>query len=293
MLCGTYPMVKMLRLLIFLYLAPFFWSVSGSAATYYSFTNAFGLTFTNPVCIVSAPGETNRLFIVERKGRIVVITNLAVPTRAIFMDISSRVTNAADTSTSGEEGLLGLVFHPGFSTNGFFYVFYRGSALTTAGSGRHDILSRYQLSTSNPNQGDSGSEVRYIIQYDEANNHNAGDLHFGPDGYLYVSLGDEGGSYGNYTNTQRIDRDFFSAIMRIDVDKTPGNLSPNPHPSALPALTNYAIPADNPYVGTNSFNGLAVNPANVRTEFWAVGMRNPWRFSFDPATGVLYAGHVG
>jgi len=119
------------------------------------------------------------------------------------------------------------------------------------------------------------------------------ELHFGLDGYLYVSLGDEGGAYGNYANTQKIDRDFFSAIMRLDVDKKPGSLAPNPHASALPSLTNYSIPPDNYFVGATTFNNSAINPANVRTEFWAVGMRNPWRFCFDPQAGTLYLGHVG
>src|ERR1041385_45951 len=261
----------------------------------YVLSNAFpSLTFTNPVCIASPPGETNRLFIVEKKGRIVVIKNLAEPTRSIFMDISSssQVISSADTSIGGEEGLLGLAFHPGYATNGYFYVFYTGTATTQAGSGRHDILSRFQVSVADPNLGNPYSETRYIVQYDQANNHNAGDLHFGPDGYLYVALGDEGGQDGNYKNTQRIDHDFFSAIMRIDVDLLPGNLSPNPHP-ALPSLNNYAIPADNPYIGTNKFNGITFDPATVRTEFWAVGMHNPWGFSFDPTAGELYVGHVG
>src|SRR5437867_6014741 len=184
-------------------------SLAPAATPPYALTNAFpGLVFTNPVCITSPPGENNRLMIVEKKGRVVVITNLAAPTRTIFMDISSKVSSATDTTVGGEEGLLGLAFHPGYATNGFFYVFYTGNATTSAGSGRHDILSRYKVSASNPNQGDSSSEVRYLLQYDQADNHNAGDLHFGPDGYLYVALGDEGGSYGNWNNTQRINQDF-------------------------------------------------------------------------------------
>ncbi len=255
--------------------------------------NALGtLTFTNPVAIVSAPGETNRLFIVEKKGRVVVITNLALPTRSIFMDISSRVTSMADTMVGGEEGLLGCAFHPGYATNGYFYLFYTSITNTVAGNGRHDILSRFRVSGANPNQGDSNSEVRFIVQFDDADNHNAGDLHFGWDGYLYVALGDEGGAYDNYGNSQHIDHDFFSAIMRLDVDRKPGSLAPNSH-VALPALTNYSIPPDNPYVGATQFNGLTLNPNNVRTEFWAVGMRNPWRFCFDSVTGALYVGHVG
>src|SRR2546430_6903667 len=112
----------------------------------YSSSNAFPtLNFTNPVCLASPPGETNRLFVVEKRGRIVVITNLAAPTRSIFMDISSssQVISAADTSIGGEEGLLGMAFHPGYATNGYFYLFYTATATTGGVSGRHDILSRF------------------------------------------------------------------------------------------------------------------------------------------------------
>ena len=269
-------------------------SLSRAAGTAVILTNAFpGLAFTNPVCLASPPGETNRLFILEKRGRVIIITNLAAPSRTIFMDITNEVTSAADTNIGGEEGLLGLAFHPGYATNGYFYLFFTGPASTAAGSGRHDILARFKVSASNPNQGDSTSEVRFILQYDEADNHNAGDLHFGPDGYLYVSLGDEGGGFDNFHNSQRIDKDFFSAIMRLDVDNHPGSLPPNFHFSSLPSLTNYSIPPGNPFIGATNFNGSSVNPTNVRTEFWAVGMRNPWRFNFDPLTGDLYLGHVG
>jgi glucose/arabinose dehydrogenase len=276
-----------------------FATMPATAATTWSYfpTNAFpSLVFSNPVCITSPPGETNRLFIVEKHGRIIVITNLMNPTRTVFMDISSRVsvdTASESGDVSGEEGLLGLAFHPGFATNGYFYVFYTGQATNGSGTMQlHDILSRFQVSSTNANQGDPNSEIRFIAQYDQANNHNAGDLHFGADGYLYVSLGDEGGGGDQYGNSQHIDKDFFSAIMRIDVDKKAGNLPPNPHVS-LNSLTNYSIPADNPWVGATNFNGITVNSNQVRTEFWAVGMRNPWRYSFDPATGELYLGHVG
>jgi glucose/arabinose dehydrogenase len=168
----------------------------------FSSTNALGtLTFTNATAIASPPGETNRLFVVERRGRIVVVTNLAAPTRTVFMDISSRVTNATTDVGSDiydERGLLGLAFHPQYASNGLFYVFYTGNATTpgVATNQLHDILSRFKVSASNPNQGDPTAEVRLIAQYDQAPNHNAGDLHFGPDDYLYVSLGDEGGAYG-------------------------------------------------------------------------------------------------
>jgi glucose/arabinose dehydrogenase len=268
----------------------------------YASSNALGtLTFTNPVVIVSPPSETNRLFIVEKRGRIVVVTNLAAPTRTIFMDIDPRVTSGTDTDVGGEEGLLGLAFHPGYATNRFFYVFYTGNDTTSTGSGRHDILSRFTTDPSDPNNGLTNSEVKLIRQRDEASNHNGGDLHFGPDGYLYVSLGDEGGGDDSWNNSQRITNDFFSGILRIDVDKRPGSLNPNPH-AGVTGTTNYAIPPDNPFLHTSlggdwngTFNGFSLsnNLARVRTEFWAVGLRNPWRMSFDRATGWLYCGDVG
>jgi len=262
----------------------------------YTAVFAFGaLAVTNPVTILTPPDETNRIFIVEKRGRIVVITNLAAPTRTIFMDITNRVEvdGASPDSVSDERGLLGLAFHPGYATNRYFFVFY--TSTTTAGSGgqRHDILSRFETLAGNPNQGDTNSEVVLLRQRDEASNHNGGDLHFGPqDGYLYVSLGDEGDANDSRQNSQRINKDFFSAILRLDVDKRPGSLNPNPH-AAIVAPTNYAVPPDNPFIGATSFNGSAVNPSQVRTEFWAVGLRNPWRMAFDEETGILYCGDVG
>lgn len=258
-------------------------------------TNAFpALVFSNPVCITSPPGETNRLFIVEKHGRIIAITNLMNPTRTIFMDISSRVS-VVNTSESGdvnnEEGMLSMVFDPGYATNRYFYVFYMGQA-TNGTSGLHDILSRFQISVGNTNQGDPTSETQLILQYDRASNHNAGDTHFGPDGYLYLSLGDEGDEYNTLDNAQHIDENFFSGILRIDVHNLPGNLTPNPSAESA-STTNYAIPSDNPFVGATTFDNLPVNTSQLRTEFWAVGLRNPWRYSFDPVTGILYCGDVG
>lgn len=252
-------------------------------------TNALGtMTFTNPVCMASPPGETERLFILEKRGRIIVITNLAAPNRTVFLDLTSRV-NTTDT-VSDERGLLGLAFHPGYATNRLFFVFYTGNATTGGGSGLHNILARYETSATNPNLGLFASETRLITQYDRASNHNGGDLHFGPDGYLYVALGDEGGGNDQYANGQTITKNFFAGLLRLDVDARPGSLAPNPHPAAT---AHYRVPPDNPFVGATSFNGLPVNPAQVRTEFWAIGLRNPWRFSFDRVTGLLYAADVG
>jgi glucose/arabinose dehydrogenase len=255
-------------------------------------TNAFpSLVFSNPVCLTTPPGETNRLFVAEKHGRIIVITNLTSPTRTAFLDISARVkvgNSSESADVNGEEGLLGLAFHPNHAVNGYFYVFYT----RTNGGGRDDTLSRFQVSTGNPNQGDAASELRLIQQPDNQSNHNAGDIHFGPDGYLYVPLGDEGGGNDNQNDSQLITNDFFSAILRLDVDKLPGNLNPNPHPAII-VPTNYAVPADNPFIGATTFNGTNINPNQVRTEFWAVGFRNPWRMTYDPPGARWYCADVG
>jgi len=271
--------------------------VTARAATTWGYvpTNAFpSLVFSNPICLTSPPGETNRLFVVEKHGRIVAITNLANPTRTIFMDLSSRVSvvNASESGDlNNEEGMLSMAFDPGYATNRCFYVFYMGQA-TNGTSGLHDILSRFQTFAGNPDQGDTNSETRFIVQYDRASNHNGGDTHFGLYGYLYVSVGDEGDEHNTLGNAQHIDQNFFSGILRIDVNKLPGSLPPNPNAEAA-ATTNYAVPPDNPFVGATNFDNLPVNPSQLRTEFWAVGLRNPWRFSSDPVTGILYCGDVG
>ena len=133
------------------------WSpVAARAQTTWGYvpTNAFpSLVFSNPVCITSPPGETNRLFVVEKHGRIVAITNLAIPTRTIFMDLSSRVSvvNASESADlNNEEGMLSMTFDPGYATNRYFYVFYMGPA-TNGTSGLHDILSRFQITSANAN----------------------------------------------------------------------------------------------------------------------------------------------
>jgi glucose/arabinose dehydrogenase len=254
----------------------------------YALTNAFGdLVFEQPVAMVSPPGETNRLFVVERTGRIMVITNLARPTKSLFIDLQANLY-----SRYVEAGLLGLAFHPGYASNGFLFV-YRTATTSTEGApmALHDILSRFEVSPDDPNSGLPESEVRIFAQYDQFDYHNAGDLHFGPDGYLYVSLGEQVFLPDEVPETrQPIDKNLFGGILRLDVDQRPGNLPPNPHPAVT---ANYAIPWDNPFVGTTNYQGLAVDPARVRTEFYAVGFRNPWRFCIDPWTGELYCGDVG
>ncbi|MEO6995434.1 MAG: PQQ-dependent sugar dehydrogenase [Lacunisphaera sp.] len=248
--------------------------------------DAFNLNFDQPVGIVAPPGETNRLFVVEKTGRIMVIPDLNHPSRKTFLDLKRKVGD-----DEVEQGVLAIAFHPDYRHNRQFYVWYTSCLKVNGRIVREDRLSRFLVSAENPNVADPSSEQPLISQADEAPNHNGGELLFGPDGYLYLSLGDEGGGNDEYHNGQRVDRDFFSGILRLDVDLRPGSIAPNPHPAVHPGT--YAIPADNPFVGATSFNGLPVDPRLVRTEFWAVGLRNPWRMSFDPATGRLWCGDVG
>ena len=252
----------------------------------YATVSAFKLKFDQPVAIVSPPGETNRLFIVEKTGRIEVIPDLAKPAHRTFLDLRKKMG-----SDDVEQGVLALAFHPDFKRNRQFYVWYTSALWVQGKMVRENRLSRFIVSADKPNFADPASEQPLISQADAAPNHNGGELLFGPDGYLYLSLGDEGGANDEFGNGQQLDRDFFSGILRLDVDLRPGNPAPNSHP-AVHAGT-YAIPADNPFIGFTTFNGLPIDPAKVRTEFWAVGLRNPWRMSFDPATGRLWCADVG
>jgi glucose/arabinose dehydrogenase len=214
---------------------------------------------TSPLGLEPSPDGTNRLFVVEQGGTIHIIQNGAlVPTP--FLDITSKVT------TGGEMGLLGLTFHPQFAQNGKFYVNY----VRTVGGQIQSIIAEYAVLAGNPNQADPASE-RILLTVDQAgnfSNHKAGQLAFGPDGLLYFGLGDggsEGDPFGNGQNTQTL----LGKMMRIDVNTTSPGLQ-------------YGIPPDNPFVGGG---GLP--------EIYAVGFRNPWRFSFDRSTGRLFVGDVG
>ena len=249
------------------------------------------IQFNKPVAVVSPPGETNQLFIVERVGRILFISDLANPNPQLFLDITSRVTASDWVNNRRTEGLSSLAFHPNYKQNGRFFVTYNTLTTTSQGTGHHNRLSEFRASDDHKT-GLPNSEIPYITQYDEGDGHNINDVHFGPDGYLYVASGDEGdgGTGDDFNNAQKIDKDFFSAIMRIDVDKKPGNLPPNAHPANS---DNYSVPSDNPFVGAESFNGKPVDKFKIHDEFWAVGLRNPWRFSFDPLTGEIYEGDVG
>lgn len=250
---------------------------------------------SSPTAIATPPGETRRVFVCQKGGSLRLVQDItaATPTVSTFLNLANVLTLRGESlSTTSEQGLLGLAFHPNYAANRYFYLFYS----VTAGGIIYERVSRFTTSATDPNVADTGSEVVLIQQRDEATNHNGGDLHFGPDGYLYISLGDEGSQHDSLNNSQTITKDFFSAVARIDVDKKPGSLPPNTHAAVVltGGVASYAVPPDNPYVGATTFNGVTIaNTAAIRTEFWAVGFRNPWRFSFDSLTGELWLGDVG
>jgi glucose/arabinose dehydrogenase len=261
------------------------------AATGYQLVNAFGAnTFAQPLCLRTPPGETNRMFVLEKTGLIQMVTNIgaASPRKSTYMNLQSGL------STSSEQGLLGLAFHPQFQSNGYFYI-YRSYVPGTGGT--YERLSRFQANPPSAPTASASTEVVLFDQLDLADNHNGGDLHFGNDGYLYISLGDGGQQNDQLNNSQTIRKGFQSGLLRIDVDKQPGNLAPNPTStiSQLALSTNYFVPADNPFVTTSLpwERNTNVDVSFTRTEFWAVGLRNPWRFFIDPPSGSVWVGDVG
>lgn len=217
-------------------------------------------TFNYPVELVHSGDGTNRLFIVQQRGIIYVINNIpGVSTRKVFLNISDRVSQ-----TGSETGLLGLAFHPNYENNGYFYVNYTGgSPLTTH-------IARYQVSATNPDSAVKESERILLTVAQPYSNHNGGKLAFGPDGYLYIGLGD-GGSANDPGNRAQNRSEILGKLLRINVDSTEGSL-------------NYAIPPTNPFYR---------NPNGWREEIYAYGIRNPWKFSFDPVTNWLWLGDVG
>lgn len=259
--------------------------------TSYQVVDAFpNLSFASPTSMESPAGDTNRLFIAQRNGQVYVIPNVsaATPQSLLFLDISSRVHN-----DNNELGMKGITFHPGYATNRIFYVTY---CHVTGGNIRYVRLSRFLRDENNPNVADPNSEVMLINQRNDDWYHNIDDALFGPDGYMYVGIGDEGPQNDGNNNSQTITKDIWSAVLRIDPDRRPGNLEPRPH-SGIPTnnggLAHFSIPTNNPFVGATQFNGTNINPALVRTEFYAVGFRNPWQFSFDALTGEMWLGDVG
>jgi len=197
-----------------------------------------------------------RLFLTTQSGQILIHDGSQIlPTP--FLDIDSLVLSG------GERGLLSVAFHPDYAANGFFYVNYTNNSGDT-------VIARYQVLALDPNQADPGSASILLTINQDFANHNGGQLQFGPDGYLYVGMGD-GGSGGDPNCRAQDPTSLLGKMLRLDVDQ---NVNTPPF---------HGIPIDNPFVGDPT----------TRDEIWALGLRNPWRFSFDQVTGDLYIGDVG
>ena len=220
------------------------------------------LTPLRPILLGNAGDGSNRVFIPTQQGVIYVLpNNQQAKAATVFLDMSSIV--AYDDKTN-EEGFLGLAFHPKFKENGEFFVYYTNKAKK-----HQNVVSRFRVSKDNPNQADLKSEEILLVMDKPFCNHDGGTLAFGPDGYLYIAVGDGGLANDPYGNGQKLST-LLGKILRIDVDHKQGDLA-------------YAIPKDNPFVGQK----------DARGEIWAYGLRNVWRLAFDPKTGVLWAGDVG
>ncbi|MEM6794168.1 MAG: PQQ-dependent sugar dehydrogenase [Acidobacteriota bacterium] len=217
---------------------------------------SLGVSVNFPVAVRNADDGSGRLFIVERDGTIEIYhpdTGLAA---SPFLDIT------ADVDTFFEGGLLGLAFHPDYDTNGYFYVSYTrdGGPLTT-------VIDRFTVSSGDPDDADESSRVEIFTLPQPFGNHNGGDIHFGPDGHLYIGLGDGGG--GGSANSQN-NANLLGAMVRIAPCDT------------ATCAQGYTIPADNPFLGVAGMD-----------EIWSSGLRNPYRWSFDRQTGDMFIGDVG
>jgi glucose/arabinose dehydrogenase len=204
-----------------------------------------------PVAITNAMDGSGRLFITLRPGFVLIVGSQGLISTP-FLDIS------AITTTDGERGLLSTAFHPNYRSNGLFFVNYTNLNGDT-------VIARYHVSA-NQDVADPASATILLTIPQPFSNHNGGQLQFGPDGYLYIGMGDGGGSGDPQNNGQNLGT-LLGKMLRIDVD------------SSFP----YAIPTDNPFLSANA----------ARPEIWAYGLRNPWRFSFDRQTGDLFIGDVG
>jgi glucose/arabinose dehydrogenase len=208
----------------------------------------------NPVYVTSAPDGSGRLFVVEQPGRIRVIKNgVLLPTP--YLDITDM------TSKGDEQGALGLAFHPAFKTTGLFYVDFTTPQGNTA-------IDQFKQSTTNPDVAVKSSSKRVISIAQPYANHNGGMITFDKTGYLFIGMGD-GGSSGDPGNRAQSTSSLLGKLLRINVNGTTGTKQ-------------YRIPASNPYVGRPGLD-----------EIWSIGLRNPWRFSFDRLTGDLWIGDVG
>lgn len=220
--------------------------------------NAYpNLRFSKPLDLQSPADGTDRIFVVEQDGSIKVFPNNAqVSDPTTFLDISGNVISR------DELGLLGMAFHPNYDSNGLFYLAYTPSAALL-------VVSSFQVSGSNPDTAEPSSETILLRIPQPFANHNGGQLAFGQDGYLYIATGDGGSGGDPQGNAQNLGN-LLGKILRIDVNRTENGMA-------------YGIPADNPFL----------NDTTARDEIYAYGLRNPWRFSFDVQTNVLWAADVG
>jgi glucose/arabinose dehydrogenase len=235
-------------------------------ATEVAFPN---LKFNRPVAMAYPADGSNRLFVVEQhEAKIWSFPNQAdTGEKKLFLQLPDPI------SKDNEEGLLGLAFHPKYRENGQFFVYYSADDRKTGGPDRRSVVSRFTVSKDDPLRADPASEQRiWVGPKDPFGNHNGGCIEFGPDGFLYISLGDSGHADDPLTTGQN-PKDFFGSILRIDVD----------HAEAGKA---YAIPADNPARRDSRY-------AHWAPEVFCIGLRNVWKFTFDRATGDLWAGDVG
>ncbi len=223
---------------------------------------AFDLVFDRPLWLGTAGDGSGRLYVVEQSGRILVFEPGAEEAQVFLQRSVSRNGN--------EEGLLGLAFHPNYAANGRFFVYY------SAANPRRSVISEYARSAENPLAADPDSEELVMEVEQPFGNHNGGDIHFGPDGYLYISLGDGGAANDPQGHGQNLET-LLSSILRIDIDR-----------GDAVCLTRYGIPEDNPFAAERCIGGDPRRP-----EIWAWGLRNVWRMSFDRSTGELWAGDVG
>ncbi len=206
-----------------------------------------------PVAVRAAGDGSGRLFIVEQPGRIQIIDGDGL--RSIpFLDIANRIRD-----TANEQGLLGLAFHPEYAGNGRFFVNYTDLSGDT-------VIAEYTRSESDTNLSNPSSEAIIMTIQQPYSNHNGGDLAFGPDGFLWIATGD-GGNGGDPQGNGQNPETLLGKLLRVDVDNG----------------STYTIPPDNPFV----------DDRQAMDEIWAMGLRNPWRFSFDRSTGDLYIGDVG
>ena len=233
--------------------------------------------FDHPDLIARCPG-TDRLFIGEQDGVLYSVKPGPGAKRDLFFDLKKEIQTLDQLPTAkGVGNLYGLVFHPKFTENRYCYVCYTLNAREAKNSFLPDgtRVSRFTVPKADPPRIDPASE-EILITF-QGNGHNGGDLHFGPDGMLYISTGDgRGPNPPDLLNTGQDCSDLLSSILRIDVDR-------KGEPAGVSPRRNYAVPKDNPFVGMK----------DVRPEIWAFGFRNPWRMSFDRKTGELWVGDVG